>query len=446
MVIDYKNFDDKIRDAFDDFEVRPPSRVWYGVVAGMSEPAKKGMAPVFLKVAAGIAVLLVSSFSFWFLTFQPTGNTPGEIFSQSPLAAPVAIASSRSDASQAFLSPDEGSAGIPILALNESQPAEPGFHFPVYDDIISLQALRASLDAELPDIIMPLSGVSSGIPLFDHVEEALALVDERKDLSFLSLGMHFAPQYSYRHIINPTETNKAGIPFGYLEDPLFSFNMGLSVQARVFPWLSLQSGFNYGTMGQFVSNIIAFSHPDNLPIFEMDRTSRFSHPQTIVTSQGNIRLSEPTLFFADSESYRVITNKQFDFEGGPEMLKVRDFGVSQYFTYLEVPLLARIRVVRIQDAEFMVKAGGSLNYILGNEVFLGRKTMQRPIGETYGLRKFNFSAHGGIAVNIPIGNHFHLTFEPTAQIYLMPMVRDQLMIGQALPFQYSIFTGISYGF
>lgn len=446
MVIDYKNFDEKVRDAFDGFEVRPPAHVWYGVLAGMPEPAKKSLAPVFLKVAAAIAVLLVTSLSFWFLTFQPYGSAPHGILAEAPAIAPAAETAVLADATQTIVPPADIVQEILSLAKDESLPEKPQFNLPATGSIIGPHSLLAFLSVEHSGLLMPVTAGSHEIPLFDYFGEDLALLDEGEGPSIMTMGIHFAPQYSYRHIVNSTETNKAGIPFGNLEDPLFSFNMGLSVKARVSPWLSIQSGFNYGTMGQFVSNIIAFSHPDNLPIFEMDGPSRFSHPQTIVTSQGNIRLNEPTLFFADSESYRVITNKQFDFDGGPEMLKVRDFGVSQYFTFLEIPLLARIKVGRIKDAEFMIKTGGSLNYILSNEVFLGRKTMQRPIGETYGLRKFNFSALGGIAVSIPIGEHFHFTFEPTAQVYLMPMVRDQLMIGQALPFQYSLFTGISYGF
>ena len=446
MVIDYKNFDDKIREAFDDFEVRPPAHVWYGVAAGMSAPQKKRIVPVYLRVAAAVAVLMVTSISLWFLTFQPLEMSPRELASLPPLEENLAGRMVQADPSPLSTAPSG-------LLTHETERdnsawslAEDEFDLPSDPDFKGLHSLLASLTQDLPGLMMPVESTASDIALFDGIGDELPLVDEGIDLSFLSLGMHVSPQYSYRHIINPTETNKAGIPFEQLENPLFSYNMGFSVQAKVLPWLSLRTGLNYGTMGQFVSDIIAFSHPENLPMFEMDKTSRFSHPQTIVTSQGNIRLSEPTLFFADSESYRVITNKQFDFDGGPEMLKIRDFGISQYFTFLEIPVTGHFKVVQIRETEILVKAGGSLNYILGNEVFLGHKTMLKPIGETYGLRKFNFSAQGGIVVNVPIGEHFKLTFEPTGQVYLLPMVRDQLMIGRALPFQYSLFTGISYGF
>lgn len=446
MVIDYKNFDEKIREAFDDFEPRPPAHVWYGVVAGMTEPARKRLTPLLLRIAAAVAVLMVTSVSFWFLTFQPYGNAPDEIFAQlaDEEAGPVSLRAVEILAENNGLAALSLPRGVPGLQAGHAADNRPGV--PAFNHILALQSLPASLSHGSPGLKMPVASAGDQNNLFSDMGESLALVDESRDFSFLSIGIHYAPQYSYRHIINSTEINNAGIPFEYLEDPIFSFNLGFSLQARVRPWLSLQTGFNYGTIGQFVSNIIAFSHPDNLPIFELDKNSKFSHSQTIVTSQGNIRLSEPRLFFADSESYRVITNKQFDFDGGPESLKLRDFGISQHFTYLEIPVLARVKVATFQNAEFSIKAGGSLNYILGNEVFLGRKTMLRPIGETYGLRKFNFSAHSGFAVNIPIGEHFQLQFEPTVQMYLMPMVRDRLMIGRALPFQYSLFTGITYSF
>lgn len=446
MVIDYKNFDEKMRDAFDEFEVRPPAHVWYGVVAGMSAPRKKRMLPVLLRVAAAAAVLVVTSLSFWFLASQPFGKAPRELLSQAPSAGgmpqALPLEESRMEAAATpGLSP-EGSASstkvTPVLQDRPEIPASPNLNGP--------QSLLASLSTRRPGLLSPDRGRDSEIPLFGQLSESLALINDGKDLSMLSLGLHFSPQYSFRHIVNPYGFSYGGIPFEKLEDPIFTYSLGLSVQARLKPWLSLQTGLNYGTMGQFVSNINAYSHPKNLPLYEVDSNIYYGHPQTIVTSLGNIRLNEPTLYFADAESYRVITNKQFIYDDVTQVLKYRDFGLSQYFTYLEVPLLARMNAGSILGVGFEVKAGGSVNYVLGNEVFLGRKSLATPIGETYGQRRFNYSALGGLAVTIPLGSHLRLNLEPTAQVFIRPMVPDQLTLGRALPFHYSVFTGITYGF
>jgi hypothetical protein len=441
MVIEHRNFDEKIRGAFGDFEVMPPAHVWYGISLGMASPAPRRVAPLLLKLAAGLTIFILSALSFWFLTFQPSGDV-------SQLAAASSVSGSVEASELVFneVGPatlrDESLTNVSLINSSRADiidiPTTIPFNAPA--------SLLAFLSGTKPALLPPTLDFQQKILPLEESPSFLAFASKGVDFSFLTLGVHMAPQYSFRHLARPSEIDNGGIPFENLESALFSFNIGFSASAKVLPWLSIQTGLNYSTMGQFVSDIIAFSHPSNLPLFEIDPKSHFGHPQTIVTSQGNIRLSEPSLFFADAESYRVITNKQYFVDGDPKNLTMRDFGISQYFTFLEVPLIAQAKLLEMQHANIHIKAGGSMNYLLSNEVFLGRKTMQKPIGETYGLRKFNFSVIGGVALNVPLNNRLSLTFEPSAQYFLMPMVRDQLMIGRALPFQYSVFTGITYGF
>jgi hypothetical protein len=441
MVIEHKNFDEKIREAFGDFEVMPPAHVWYGISLGMAPPAPRRVAPLLLKVAAGLAIFILTSLSFWFLAFQPAGEFP-------QLAADSAVSGSVEASELALNEPGRATPRLQGLTngslFNSSE--DDIFDLPPTFEFNAPSSLLAFLSGTKPALLPPTLDFQQKILPLEESPSFFAFASKGVDFSFLTLGVHMAPQYSFRHLARPSEIDNAGIPFENLESALFSFNIGLSADAKILPWLSLQTGLNYSTMGQFVSDIIAFSHPSNLPLFEIDPKSHFGHPQTIVTSQGNIRLSEPSLFFADAESYRVITNKQYFVDGDPKNLTMRDFGISQYFAFLEVPLIANVTLLEMPNADIRIKAGGSMNYLLSNEVFLGRKTMQNPIGETYGLRKFNFSVIGGIALNVPLNNRLSLTFEPSAQYFLMPMVRDQLMIGRALPFQYSVFTGLTYGF
>lgn len=440
MVIENKSFDEKIKGAFADFEAKPPAHVWYGISLGMTQPAPRRIAPLVFRVAAGLALLLVSSLTFWFLAFQPLGEAPviaDESWLPDAATPTLAFAEELLQPSAAVVStPVPHIASAPTRKVNIPAAARFNTMPPL---MASLSGKQPLLQEAAPDFQQEMIPSEQSAPL-------LAIETRDVDLSMITLGAHIAPQYSFRHLVNSSEIRNGGIPFEDLESPLFSFNVGISARAMLRPWLSIQAGLNYSTMGQYVNNIVAFSHPFNLPLFEPDRSARFGHPQTIVTSQGNIRLSEPSLFFADVESYRVITNKQYFADGDPKNLSVRDFGISQYFTFLELPLVAHIRVLELQHAELHVKAGGSMNYLLGNEVFLGRKTMASPIGETYGLRKFNFAALGGVVLTVPFKGNLRLTLEPTAQMFLMPMVRDPLMIGRALPFQYSLFTGITYSF
>jgi hypothetical protein len=447
MVIEHKNFDEKIREAFGDFEVMPPAHVWYGISLGMAPPAPRRVVPLLLKVAAGFAIFILSSLSFWFLAFQPSGD-------MHQLATMNAFQGAVSDQPETFSDAIAESQVVTASAVNTIRSSltsaqtlvQPAIGIPSPVGFIVPPSLMASLAGEKP-VLLPAT--------LDFSQEILPLVEgsgfiaysaKGADNSFSTFGLLIAPQYSYRHIPRSGRIGYAGIPFESLEQYLLSYNASLSFDFQLSPRVGIRTGLSYSILGQFIRDIFSFSNPENAPLFEYFGNQKFGHPQTILTSQGYIRLSEPTLFFADAESYRIITNKQFFPDGNPKNLVMRDFGISQYFTFLEVPVLAQYKVLEMQHADIRLKAGGSMNYLLSNEVFLGRKSMQKPIGETYGLRKFNFSVIGGVALNIPLNNHLNLTFEPTAQIFLMPMVRDPLMIGRALPFQYSVFTGITYGF
>lgn len=447
MVIENRNFEEKIRDAFSDFEPRPPVHVWYGVIAGMKEPVAKVYSPLWLKVAAGLAILLVSSFSLLFFTSQPLGETPLLGYENNAASSPASAATISSAPNNLLSNATDASAEMFVPAA-PALSSVARIDLPLSPAIVSPPALLASLPQSAPAPLLRSESFDNKQPLLAIEEKGgfLASVLRVPSSSRLAFGLHISPQYSFRYLSDPSASQSAGIPFERLEDPLFSQNFGISAYYQVSPWLRLQTGLSYNTIGQFVKDIYGFSHPLRIPLFEMERSNVFGHPQTIVTSQGNIRLSEPTLFFTDAKSYRVITNKQFFTDGEPKNLVMRDFGISQYFTFLEIPLMAHIKLLELSGADFHLKAGGSLNYLLDNEVFLGRKAMQKPIGETYGIRQYNVSAIGGLVANVPLGSHLSLTFEPTAQVYLMPMVRDQLMIGRALPLQFSIFTGITYGF
>ena len=450
MVIEYKNFDEKVKEAFNGFEAKPPASVWHGVFQGMAAPTPRRLAPVLLRIAAGFAIFLLGSISVWFLAYNPSTDS----FSLATLEPAKPNAVSIENISPGFSEPDTKTKSLLVsestltalsIFSNEAEilyPVEPT----PFPSLKTLPALLAELPQEAPVLLAASIDINQEISSPDDGPGFIASLGKRIDITFLSLGVNVGPQYSYRQLSNPVEVSKAGIPFQTLESPLFTYYIGMSANVKISPRLSLQSGLGYSTMGQFVSDIIAFSHPANFPLFEMGSNSRFGHPQTIVTSQGNIRLSEPTLFFADAQSYRVVTNKQFFANGDPKNLTMRDFGISQYFSFIEVPILAQYRVLDLRTANLSLKAGGAMNYLIGNEVFLGRKTMQKSIGETYGVRKYNFSVIGGMVLTVPLRYGFSLTFEPTAQMYLMPMVQDQLMIGRALPFQYSLYSGITYGF
>ena len=131
--------------------------------------------------------------------------------------------------------------------------------------------------------------------------------------------------------------------------------------------------------------------------------------------------------------------------GDIKSLRQTNTGLTQVFQFVELPVAFRYEVVG-GFASLHVKGGLSVNYLLGNDVYAGTNIFQSSIGETYGVRKLNFAAMGGFSLDIPLAGNLRLHLEPTAQIFLNPILQEGMMMGHAYPYNYSLQTGISYGF
>jgi len=447
MVIEHKHFDEKIREAFSGFESRPPVNVWYGIVGGMAKPASRRLFPVLLKIAAGLALLVAVSITLWYFALRPSAQKAimagiDNIEKTFENAEIIPAENIEQTSETPFSLPVE--AKQTAQSINENLTAEermPALYHP-----IRITPVLASLSPEKPALISSSIKLSQEILTVDDQPGFFSFLSDGIDLSILSFGLQAAPQYSFRNIRNSSEASKAGIPFESLEEHYFNFGFGFYLGIDLSERFKIQTGLNYTKMGQFLKDIYSFTHPEDIPFFVADRNFIFGHPQTIITSQGSIRLSEPSLFFADAKSHRVITSKQYFPDGDPDKLQFSDFGLSQQFTFLEVPLAFQYRLYEKQGVSLHIKGGGGISYLLKNEVFVARYYHQRSIGETYGLRDFNFSAFGGAVLEIPIWRNLSFDIEPNAKIFLRSMVKEVRLVGSVLPFQYSLLTRITYGF
>lgn len=246
-----------------------------------------------------------------------------------------------------------------------------------------------------------------------------------------------APQYNYRNLVNRSSSEYRDIPFQSLENQLFTFSAGLSTHIRLSPNWTVQTGLNYNNMGQFIDGIVSYQHPDQV--------SLYSDNQYVITSLGGVRIHDAYHHFEDSQSYRVLNTRQtLEYTDVITLDKATE-GITQTFSYIEVPLLLRYNIHK-QNIGIDIKGGVAGSYLLRKDVFLGTDIFQNPIGETYGVKQFNFSLIGGFALNVPITGNIMLHIEPTAQLFLQPVVLDGLRLGNAVPYNFSLQTGFSYRF
>lgn len=446
--------DRKFREKLERLEVNPPVEAWLSISEAVSKPSRKGVVPVFLRMAAAVAVLVVSLFSLNFLFLNRSGQdvevadwsvpvTP--LFNSQPSVGP----SGEQTTDTRPLQDNQVSRTIqpaqPLFAQTSTAPNRMNSLGNSYIERPLISFLPFSGRGHVTDSYLPDSGEESIMVDTDQIVLA-SMTDDTGGYSNVSFGAHFAPQYNYRLLRGLSDMSFSDIPFQSLEEQIMTYSAGLSAFIELSPRWTLQTGINYMNMGQYVKDIMSYQHPARLPIFsDHSNAGQIGHPQSIITSQGNIRLADPRLYFTDQRSYRVLTNR-YAMEGTDiQSLSESQEGVTQVFRFVEVPVVFRYALYD-GDVGLRLKGGMAASYLLNNDVFLGHDIMKNPIGKTTGVRQFNLSAVGGFAMDIPLTGNLTFHLEPTGQVFISPIVREGVVTGHAYPYGFSLQTGVSYGF
>ncbi len=443
--------DESIQEKLEGLEINPPVEAWVHIADALDKHPRHRFLPLFLRVAASLAVLAVAVFSFWLLM-------PGDTFYETSMTAdmpateiiPMPAAEAQAQVlSRAGLLQRVTSAPRPVGLLFAESGDIPSFAVPrvAAQPIDGMFAWLSTTGGPVVQNrfgthLLDTDATPDATGIGDRVSEYFARSGAPSNIRF---GAHFAPAYNYRLLAAGNDFAFQTIPFEALEERIMTFGAGFDASYRISPAWSVQTGMGYVNTGQYVKDIMVYAHPAQMPLYQQDPSlSKTYHPQTIITSQGSIRMHDPYHYFADVQSYRVITNKQTFDETDIRTLKKSAEGITQVFRYLEVPLVLRYHIVR-RDLGLQLKGGVAGNYLMQNEVFAGRNTMQKSIGETYGVRQLNVSAIGGLSLDIPLTGRLVFHFEPTAQIFLSPVSGHGIMTGRAFPYSYSVRTGLSYG-
>ncbi len=438
--------DSRFREELDGLEVNPPVEAWLAITDALDIQRQKHRKLLLFRTAATIAVMVVASFSFWFMALNET--TPGN-----ELQLSKALPNALQPADFSLLS----ASNTPFETINKKTTDHQHklFNAPFGDEdfraltqsgtslagIPSLEASSPALALIRPIAPAAAASYKNFIKTKHSNNEHPALValatPRRNRNTTMSFGIHMAPQYNYRSLVNKSSSEYRDIPFQSLENQIFTYSAGLTAHLSISPRWAFQTGLNYNNMGQFVDGIVSYKHPE--------RISLYSDNQYVITSLGGVRIHDAYHHFEDVHSYRVLNTRQtLDYSDVINLNKATE-GITQTFSFIEVPLLVRYNIHR-QYIGIDIKGGFAGSYLLRKDVFLGTDIFQNPIGETYGVKQFNFSVIGGLALNLPITGNIMLHIEPTAQLFLQPVVLDGLRLGNAVPYNFSLHTGFSYRF
>jgi hypothetical protein len=447
-------FDQEIKKTFSGFEVTPDTGVWDSIASQLSAKTKtRPFIPFWLRIAAGVAILLGTSITTWLIFNNP--RTLDDSFVEAAV-----IDQEKGPEKQSL---DEVETLTPTLYKTPTQTRLLTKVGPTSDSDITILDESSGIREENNQTLTPRLAFLKSIvyispkpivpvqarqlletPKQKISDNLLASVAApREPVDDFSIGVYFAPQFSYRSI---DQSAVSSIAFNELESPLLTFSAGAFARFKVFDRLSIQIGLEYNVVGQFLDNISSVQHQPHFPKFEVNPITGTGHPQTLQSSLGTISFTDETLVFADLKGNRI--KSPIDFFSSTNLKRMRkdDLGLSQQLTFIDVPIMLNLRLLNIGNTSLSIKGGGGVGYLVQNQVFLGRNVFSSSIGKTQGLRNISFFASGGLAFDYKISNSLRFSIEPTFQQYLRSLFEESPSFAPATPFKYSINTGVVIDF
>ena len=469
-------FDNDIRSRFEGFSPEPPAEVWLSVKGAIVMQPRKSLVPVFYRVAAAIAFLAIGGLSVFFLTndnqtampLADLDNNTGTIETTTPVPTDEGVVETEHPTPSArWQTPATASSDYTLAASHvaEHDPASDAYPMPparaeaVYPLSRASHMMAAAIPHQNPKLQQgrkAVPGITRGSAFdMDHSLNQYAFAStSAAPATGITLGIHLSPTFHDRHIAEYGSLVTTASSIGAHERPVMSYGFGISAMIQVHPRLALQTGAGYSSMTQMINDINAYAHFDNRPFYNAGQDLGYSHPQNIVTSYGMIEMKTPALYFTDEFSDRVLISNdskyELDLPEDPKLLDLRSQQLTQAFSFVEIPLIARYRLFENRFLGLYLKAGVAGNILVRNDVILSQAHLDQPdvIGQTAGVRSFNYSGIGGFALTVPVTNRLRFFVEPTAQMFLQPILTDEMqgVAGKTYPYCFNVASGISFRF
>jgi hypothetical protein len=443
------NIEDLLRKEFKEFTPEPPDNVWESVFNRLEEESpRKKLIPVWMKVAASIAAILIPTMMvIWFAPINSTqiASTNDEVIisikeetfindnptleAQAPIEIEEDAGATKANASN--------NNNIQLTLPEQSNQLAEIIETPTFvENNIKIQSLpeyNFSGINNASDIII----TKQELNLSETKINQPLLADNNKSPYKSSVGASISPHYSNNYYLGSMQST--GIPFESLEENLKTFSFSLQYTLQSSSRFSFETGINYFTIGQLVKEILSFGVKyDNLGTNPIDQIPM----QSALTSLGEVSFTGNSLYFADIISYRIATEKDSPF-GEPVLLDQFDDKISQYLSFIDIPLVVRYSLFDYKNADISIRLGVSGSYLLNNNVYLGAGDFGQIIGETKGINDFSMAGIGGISLNIPITQKLKINIEPTSRVFLTPVSQNNFS-GEGHPVSFFINTGLKY--
>ena len=485
-----ENIDRFFRERLVNFEQVPPDANWEKISQRLGHKPRKRSALLILRIAAGMALLLSTGIGVIVLTkpdtkpgtsaisenqhnvnnsipretnpasVQPatpghknnTHNsnrlTPGEQnpsgnnFATGTSGEPEKIMAEASSedyfrADHAQHVENEPSGVKPMIALSGINPGQ----LPQKDPGTEVIFNRARLSTQAVAITLP--------DAYAEVYIAEDVVAKKADR--WTIGSEVAPLYSYRTISSDELQSVTMDELNDKETGLLAYSGGIRVAFSTGKRLSVQSGVYYSRYGQQTNNIetVAVNYVSSLKGELESNTFVSVSNSTGVISKTN-RGADKISMVAPGNYDGASNNNRYD--AIPEISGVNpagpntgesDITLTQYFDYLEVPLVVRYKIID-RKMDFNLSGGVITNFLFSNRVNITQNGDTELFGETSDINHINYQGSVGMGIEYPVTKGFSFTVEPRFRYYINPI--DKTAEINVHPYSFGFYAGFNYLF
>ena len=432
------NIDVLFRNGLKDYEVLPPPDVWDNI-----RPAvQKNQQPfIILRAAAMIAVVISLSFLAyrWSLEIS-SGLTNNDAIINPESDAPVfrtnrtGMLQNRQAADRLTLLSDASvpvkqaeEASIPVITNND--PQDIGYQ-PVENNLPAADLLYRGISILAVQNNQNPYSLTNGTELAPYSPETPAnALKERWTISALVSPTYYSTFLS--------GNNDLAGQLMADEKSRLSYSGGVAFSYKVSRRFSVQSGLYYSSFGQKLEGITSFGG------FRQYDYTKGDHNFEVLTSNGTVYTSNADVFLLDALSSNRITTRYTNdvFDPAKANLQYIDNSLRQNFSYLELPVVLRYKIVD-KGIDFNIIGGFSSNVLVNNAVYTNGG--KYPIGKTEGLSAITFSSSLGMGMEYNISKNFSFNLEPTLRYYLNSF--NEISGMKVHPYSFGVFSGLSYKF
>ncbi len=437
------NIDLVFRNGLKDYEVLPPPEVWNNIKPAIS---KRQQPFIILRTAAAVAVLLSLGFLAYRLSTSINTLQEDNIISSAEESSPPDVIPVFNEDTEAEVpAPSDKKTLAQAIIPVSSEEAEiitdnnltdmPAAVFQPSSGRIYLNDQDQS-DYDLIKPIKPIKPPEEEISILNPESLILQTAETENKTERWTIAALVSPTYYTNFYSGSDEFTSQLITD---EQPIFSYSGGVSFAYKINKKVSIQSGLYYSSFGQELSGITSYAGFQEYDYTKGDRNFE------VLTTTGKVYTNNSDVFLLDDRSDdRIITRYTRDFfDPSKANLRYLDNSLRQNFSYLELPVIVRYKLID-KTIDFNLVGGLSSNLLVNNSVYASIEGERYQVGRTEGMSMLTFSSSLGMGMEYNFSGNLSLNLEPTFRYYINPF--SQTPILKIHPYSFGIFSGISYRF